>query len=126
MIASASSSTRNAAHAQRGGHAFAKKGQHAHGERDVRGHRHTPASNSAGFTPVQRQVDQGRHHHAADRRSDRQRGALEITQLARMEFAPYLEAHHEEEDDHQPVVDPEVNILRETQTTDAQRDGRVP
>ena len=63
--------------------------------------------------PAIGEVDQGGRHHAADRGHDRQGGHAEPPQLARDDLALDLEADHEEEQRHQPVVDPEVQILVE-------------
>ena len=51
-------------------------------------------------------VQQGRRDHAAERGGDRQRRRAPAGEAPDREFALDLEAHHQEEDRQQPVVDP--------------------
>ena len=73
--------------------------------RDVRRHGNAPtvAPAPAG---VERDVDERRHHHAADRGNHRQRGLARVPELAFDELAFDLEADDEEEHRHEPVVHP--------------------
>ena len=49
----------------------------------------------------------------------------ELAQLARVDLAPDLEPDDEEEDHHQAVVDPEVQIALEREPAGAKADRRV-
>ena len=66
----------------------------------------TPQPADPGRPSVEPRVDRGRHDHAAQGGRDRQRGPLAPGQLAGQQLALDLEPDDEEEDRHQPVVDP--------------------
>ncbi len=71
-------------------------------------------------------VDQGRDEHAAQRRGQRECGAPKLAQLPAVDLATDLEPDDEEEDRHQPVVDPEMEVALEGEGTDLEAEGRVP
>jgi hypothetical protein len=108
--------------AQPGGCPAADHGQHAERERRVGRHRDAPAGRRVA-RPVERQVDQHGHRHAAHTCQYRQRDALALAQLAHVEFPPGLEADDEEEQRHQSVVDPVAQVLLERPA--AERDVEV-
>ena len=101
----------------------AEQRQHAEGEGDVGRHRDAPAARSGSPGADDGEVDQRRQHRAADGRGDRQRGPADRRQLADEHLALDLEADDEEEDRHQPVVDPVEQRQRERDVADA--DGQV-
>jgi hypothetical protein len=70
---------------------------------------------------VEREVDRDRHQHAADSRHERHDEAPALAQLADVELAPRLEPDDEEEQDHQPVVDPVPEVLRDAVRPHAHR-----
>ena len=72
-----------------------------------------PQPCGAGSSRVERQVDQRRNDHAADRREDRQHRLAANRQLADEELALDLEPDDEEEERHQQVVDPVHERLAE-------------
>ena len=59
---------------------------------------------------VHRQVDRHRHDHAAEPGQQRQRDPPPVAQLAHVELAPRLKAHHQEEQRHQPAVHPLAQV----------------
>ena len=71
---------------------------------------------------VERDVDDRRHDHAADRRDDRQHRLARLGQLADDDLALDLEPDDEEEERHQPVVDPVLERLRERPVPDLDTD----
>ena len=62
---------------------------------------------------VEREEDRGRHEHAGDAGDERDDGAAAVGELADGELLADLEADHEEEHDHQAVVDPVVQVHRD-------------
>ena len=70
-------------------------------------------------------VDQRRHHHAADGRDRRQRRLPTRRQLAAQQLALDLQADQEEEDRHQAVVDPQQQRLVERQRADPHAEPRL-
>ena len=79
--------------------------EHAERERDVGGHGHAPPVRALA-AGVPRGVDERRHDHPAERGDRRQRGVSAIAELALDELALDLESDDEEEQRHEPVVDP--------------------
>ena len=75
---------------------------------------------------VDRDVDQGGHDHAADGGDRRQRGGPRVAQLALDELALDLEADDEEEDRHQRVVDPLLQVEVDRVAADRDRHVGVP
>ena len=112
-------------HAQAAWHPAAEHRDHADRERDVGGHRDGPPTRALAAR-VERDVDQRGHHHAAERRGERQRGAPDIRQIPLVQLAAQLESDHEEEHGHEPVVDPEVQRAHEGPVADLEADRRVP
>ena len=90
-------------------------------ERRVGRHRRAPAGRPrpAG---VEREVDQDRHRQPAEPGQQRQHRAASLAQVADVELAPCLEADHEEEEGHQAVVDPAVQVLADPVAPDADRE----
>ena len=68
---------------------------------------------------VEREVDRDRDDHPAEPGEQRQREAAALAQLADVELAPRLEPDDEEEERHQPVVDPVAEVLRDPVAADA-------
>jgi len=106
---------------------YARSDQRQHAERKGRvgGHRRTPAV-GGGVPGVEREVDADRHRHAAEPRQQWHRHPAPLAQLAEVELAPRLEPDDEEEEDHQPVVDPVAQVLRDPAAADADRQHRRP
>ena len=75
---------------------------------------------------VDREVDRDRHDHPADAGQERQRDAPPLAQLAEVELTARLEPDHEEEERHQPGVDPAAQVLRDAGAADPDRKRRVP
>ncbi|MCZ7685692.1 MAG: hypothetical protein M5U28_45695 [Sandaracinaceae bacterium] len=90
--------------------AIAQHREHAEREGDVGGHGDAPAR-ALGTARVDREVDQRGHEHAADGGDGRQARLAHRRELPGHELALDLEAHDEEEDPHQAVVDPVVDGL---------------
>ena len=99
--------------------------EHAERERGVGRHRGSPAVRRR-MAGVEREVDRDGHDHAADPGEQRQREAAALAQLAHVELAARLEADDEEEERHQPVVDPVPHVLRQAGAADADRQVRRP
>ena len=70
--------------------------------------------------------DQHRHQHAAERRRDRQHRGAPLPELADHELALDLEADDEEEQRHQPVVDPVAQVVLQVEAGDLEADLEVP
>ena len=85
------------------------QGEYAEGEGRVRGHGGPPAAR-AGPAGVEGQVDRDGHEHAAGRRDQGDRHPAPLAELAHVELALGLQPDHEEEEGHQPLVDPVPEI----------------
>ena len=94
------------------GHIAPEQRQQTQRERGVGGHGHAPAvrARPAG---IDGQVDEHGDGHAGHTGSERQDEPAAITQVAEVELAPGLQAHDEEEQRHQPAVDPRLQIMGE-------------
>ncbi len=92
-------------HTQPRGGARREQREGAERQGGVGGHRGAPAARTRA-TGVERQVDRDGHRHAANRRKHRDRQTAPLAQLAQIELALCLEANDEEEERHQPFVDP--------------------
>jgi hypothetical protein len=111
--------------AEPGRHAGAEERHAADDEGDVGGHRDAPAVR--GLTSrLEREVDRRRHHHAADRRHQRQHRLAGLPQLAEHQLALHLQADDEEEEHHQAVVDPVLERVLEAERPDADAGLRPP
>ena len=99
--------------------------QHPQCEGGVRRHRGAPAVRR-GVAEVERQEDRDRHQHAADAAGERHDQTPALAQLANVELPPRLEANDEEEDHHQPVVDPAAQALADRARPEPDRQVRVP
>ena len=106
-------------------HVLAEDREHAEGERGVGGHRDAPPvrARPAG---VERQVDQDRHDHPDQPRGQRQDEPASLAQVAEVELAPRLEPDDEEEERHQPVVDPGPQVLRDAVRAEPDREVGLP
>ena len=100
-------------HLQGERHAAAERGQHAQRKGDVGGGRDRPAAQRRRIAPVEGDVEGGRHRHAADGAGDRQRHLRGLRQRALHDLALDLEPDQQEEERHQPVVDPQHQRLAE-------------
>ena len=87
--------------------------EHAERERGVGRHRGAPAVRAAP-PGVEREVDQRPARPSPPTPANtRQRDAPALAQLAHVELAPRLQADDEEEEHHQPVVDPVAQVFRQ-------------
>ena len=75
---------------------------------------------------VERRIDRHRHQDPAERRQHRDHHASALPQLAEIELALGLQAHDQEEDGHQPLVDPDAKVRRDPGAADAHRQRRRP
>ena len=75
---------------------------------------------------VEAQIDERRNDDATSRGDQRQNGLVESAQCAFMDLAPNLQAHDEEEDCHQRVVDPEMQRPGKDVLADTECERKVP
>ncbi len=94
-------------------------------ERRVGRHRGAPAVR-ARATRVEREVDQHGDGEPAEPGQQRQHRPPAVAQLARVELAPRLEPDHQEEEGHQAVVDPALQILGDPVAADPDREVGRP
>ena len=80
--------------------------EHAERKGDVGGGRDRPAAQGPGACQVQGDIDEGGHHHAAERRHARQNPARPGGELPVQHLALDLQAHQQEEHGHERVIDP--------------------
>ena len=85
-----------------------------------------PQPRAPGVPSGEREVDQRGDDHPADRRDDRRREAPALAQLPHVELTADLEPDHEEEERHQPVVDPVEQVERQLVVPERDRQVRVP
>ena len=107
------------------GQAGADQREHAQGERGIRGHRRAPAGGRRAAR-VDGQVDGDRNDHPANPDQHRKREPPPFSQLAHVELAARLEPGDQEEERHQPGVDPAVQIVGHARAADPDRQPRVP
>jgi hypothetical protein len=81
----------------------------AQSERRVGRHRGAPAVGRVA-APIEREIDPHRDGHAAERGHNRDRHAPPVAQLSHVELPPGLESYHEEEERHEPFVDPMTQV----------------
>ncbi len=107
------------------GHAPPQESQDPQGEGDVRGHGDAPAvgPRAAG---VPQGVDRCRHQHPTHRRRQGEGRLPGLGELPHQDLALDLQAHDEEEDRHQPVVDPEEERLGDREVGHRHVDRRLP
>ena len=87
-------------------------------ERRVGGHGDTPSPGS--LAPrIDREIQQGRDHHAAERRNHREGRRLDLAELAGHQLPLDLQAHDQEEQREQPVVHPMREVLGDGPPPDA-------
>ncbi|MCY1362160.1 hypothetical protein D9M69_488630 [compost metagenome] len=105
--------------------ALAEQCQAGNDECGVGGHHDAPAV-LTGLRPLQCQVDGGGRDHAAQCRSNRQGRHAWVAHLAQDGFTLEFECHQEEEQRHQPVVDPAFQRTTEFEFSEPQFDPRFP
>ena len=71
---------------------------------------------------VEREVDRDRHHHPPDRGDHGDRQPLALAQLAHVHLALGLEPDDEEEERHQPLVDPVAQVGRDPAAAELDRE----
>ena len=94
-------------------------------ERGVRRHRRSPAV-GARAAGVEREIDHDRNGHAPERRRRGNRQPPTFAQLAEVELALGLEPDDQEEQRHQPLVDPVAQVERDAVAADRHRQLRGP
>ena len=107
-------------HAHPGGGAGGEQRQHAEREGGVGRHRRPPPV-PAGAPGVEREVDRDRDQDAADGGRRREHDPPALPQLPEVELALGLEPHHQEEQRHQPLVDPVAQVERHAGAADVDR-----
>ncbi len=95
------------------------------GERGVGRHRRSPAVGRR-VTRVDHEIDRDGHGHPAEPGEQRQGEAPALAQLPQVELAARLEADDEEEERHQPVVQPVLEVLRDPRVADVNRQHGRP
>jgi len=108
-----------------GRHPAAEQRQDAQGKGDVRGHGNAPAD-LTGRPPGQEQEQQRRHGHAADGGHHRQQCLAQGIEFPDQDLPLDFQAHHEKENDHEPVVDPMAQRQGQGRTADLQGHRRRP
>ena len=99
--------------------------QNAERQRGVGRHRDAPAVGAV--TPgVERQVDEHRDHHAEQADGERKHEATPLAQVAEVELPTGFEADDEEEQRHQPAVDPRPQIVVDNVRPEPDRQVGVP
>ena len=107
------------------GQAGADQREHAQGERGIRGHRRAPAGGRRAAR-VDGQVYGDRNDHPANPDQHRKREPPPFSQLAHVELAARLEPGDQEEERHQPGVDPAVQIVGHARAADPDRQHACP
>ena len=100
----------------------AEKSQQAKGEGSISRHRHAPAVRR-GPTGVDRQVEPNRARHPAESREHRKDDPGTLSELADVEFPACLEPDDQEEEAHEPAVDPSAQIHGDRRAHRAVRSG---
>ncbi|MNE19574.1 hypothetical protein D3C80_1126620 [compost metagenome] len=104
--------------AQRRRQLLAHHRKDSQGEGDVGGQRNGPALRRPAQHPRYGQIDQTRNRHPAQGGDDRQSQFLGVAQFALEDLVFDLQPDHEEEDRHQPLLDPVGDRLLQPQRTD--------
>ena len=106
------------------GHRHGKHRENAQRERDIRGHRDTPA---AGKLPavVEGRIHESRDEHATHRGDHRQGRFPGAGQFAGQQFALDLQTDDEKEDAHQAVGDPVADGFAQVERSDREGEFRV-
>jgi len=99
--------------------------QHAERECGVGRHRGAPPARDR-MGRIEGEVDRDRDHHPPEPGQERQQQTTAIAQLAEVELAAGFEPDHEEEERHQPVVDPVTQVLGDPGSGDPDRERGVP
>ena len=74
----------------------------------------------------QQQIDRRGPRHAAKRRQHRRRQLLRVAEFTAHDLVFDLQPHHEEEQRHQGIVHPEVQLVADQVFTCPDRQRRVP
>ncbi len=106
-------------YAQARRHAFAQQRDGGEGKSDVGGRGNGPAPQRRRIAAIDRHIDQRRHQHAPDGGDGRKRRLAPARQLPLDHLALDLAADDQEEQRHQPVVDPEQQRLVDVQRPQA-------
>ena len=110
---------------QRGRHAAAEQRQDTQRKGDVGGGRDRPAGQCRLIVAVDGDIDQRRNHHAAGGGDARQHAARPGRELAVQHLALDLQPDQQEEDRHQPVIDPQQQRLGDLERAELDGDRRV-
>jgi hypothetical protein len=84
-----------------------------------------PQPPAVGQPGVEGEVDRRRHQHAAHGGADGPQGLAGLRQLTHEQLALDLQPHHEEEDRHEAVVDPVVQVEGDPVLAQVQAEGLV-
>ena len=95
----------------------AEKSQQAQGEGGISRHRHAPAVRR-GPAGVYRQVEPNRARHPAESREHRKDDPGTLSELTDVEFPACLESDNQEEEAHEPAVDPPAHVHGDRRTTE--------
>ena len=99
--------------AQSFGSVLAQESQQAESEGGIGRHRHAPTVRRCP-TSVDRQVEPDSAHHPAESREHGKDDPGTLSELADVEFPACLEPDDQEEEAHEPAVDPAPQIQRQT------------
>ena len=111
--------------AQSFGSVPAKESEQAEGEGSIGRHRHAPTV-CRGPTSVDRQVEPDRAHHPAEPREHGKDDSGTLSKLADVEFPACLEPDDQEEEAHEPAVDPATQIHGHRRLTDVYGQPGLP
>ena len=103
----------------------AKQSEQAEGEGSIGRHRHAPTVRR-GPAGVDRQVEPDRAHHPAESREHGKDDPGSLSELADVEFPACLEPDDQEEEAHEPAVDPAAQIQGHRCVTDVYGQAGLP
>ena len=103
----------------------AEQGEQAEGEGGVGRHRHAPTVRRRA-PGIDRQIEPDGDRHPAEPRQHRKDDPGSLPELADVEFAAGLQPDHQEEEAHQPAVDPAAQIEGYRSLTDVNGQARLP
>ena len=98
-------------HLERHGRAGPHKSKDAEGKGDVGGRWDRPTADRCGISPVECHIEESRDRHAANSGRARQNHVAGVLELTFQEFALQFQTDEEEEDRHEPVIDPKDQRL---------------
>ena len=107
------------------GHVAPDHHEQAEREGGVGRHRDAPAV-GAGTAGVDREVERDRHDHAEQPGRDRQQEAAAVAQVAEVDLASRLQPDDEEEERHQPAVDPGAEVAGDAVVAEPETERRRP